>query len=64
MPEKKEKTIADKILDFIGKFSLIKPEKPLSELAPWNQPEIDLTEEQTAKKISIHHHNKIEFTIS
>jgi len=34
-----EKSIADKILDFLGKFSLIKPEKPLSELAPWNQEE-------------------------
>ena len=38
-------SIADKILDFIGKISLVKPEKPLSEMVPGKEqkPEESLT---------------------
>ena len=41
---KEEKTTADKILDFMGKFSLVQPKggQTMSDLAPWNEPE-DMT---------------------
>jgi len=43
-----EKSIADKILDFVSKFSLVKPDKPLSEMAPWKTE--PLTDEQKIAK--------------
>ena len=45
-------SIADKILDFIGEFSLIKPEggRSLSEVAPWNIEETERKEGLTNYK--------------
>ena len=51
------KNLADKILDAIGKLSLIKPDRPLSELTPWNRKEVERKDELTNYR-GFHERNK------